>query len=76
MLKLYFYIYFADYVNTHKVAQDHPCVLDLIRSKFIDYPALHVQQREQNMTVNNLRPFELEKWFKNKVLVPFTGILF
>lgn len=58
--------YCADYVNTHKVAQDHPCVLDLIRSKFIDAPDSRDQHREPNIT-GKLKPFELEKWFKNKV---------
>jgi len=65
---LYCHVYFADYVNTHKVAQDHPCVLDLIRSKFINVPVPSAQQRIQHITGNNIRTFELEKWFKNKVV--------
>jgi len=67
MFLLYYHVYFADYVNTHKVAQDHPCVLDLIRSKFIDVPVPSAQQRIQQFTGNNIRTFELEKGFKNKV---------
>lgn len=28
-----------DYVNTHQLPQDHPCVLDIIRRQFLNKPA-------------------------------------
>ena len=28
----------ADYVNSHRLQQDHPCVIEMIRQNYLHYP--------------------------------------
>jgi len=62
----------ADYINTHKVTQDHPCVLDIIRHKFMNPPVPRdvpyeledVKVRPEFKTVNDT---EIKHLLKKKV---------
>ena len=33
------FLYLIDYINYHKLQQDHPCVIELIREQYLEKPA-------------------------------------
>lgn len=54
----------AEYINEHKLEQDHPCVIELIRRMFLSPPSpLYVPYNITDITLNNV-PGPVERELK------------
>ena len=58
-----------DYINTHKLAQDHPCVLNIIRNKFMNQPVSRdvPYNLEDSSKIKTINDTEIKHLLKNKV---------